>query len=68
MGVKKIVKPAVLITLGAWLFSTPTHHDDLRSAARIAVLGMMKDPEMNLLLADIIRDHLGGQPWTIQIN
>lgn len=65
-GVKKIVKPAVLMALGAWIFSTPTHHDDLRSAARIAVLGMMKDPDMNRLLADVIRDHLAGKPWTIR--
>ena len=64
-GVKKIVKPAVLGTLGVWRFSTPTHHDDLRSAARIAVLGMMKDPTMNRLLADVIRDHLDGKPWTV---
>jgi hypothetical protein len=64
-GVKKIVKPAVLTALGVWKFGTPTHHDDLRSAARIAVLGMMKDPSMNQLLADVIRDYIDGQPWSI---
>lgn len=64
-GVKKIVLPSVLQVLGAWQFSTPTHHQDLRSAARIAVLGMMKDPDMNRLLADVIRDHIDGKPWTI---
>lgn len=64
-GVKKIVLPSVLQVLGAWHFSTPTHHQDLRSAARIAVLGMMKDPDMNRLLADVIRDHIDGKPWTI---
>jgi hypothetical protein len=64
-GVKKIVKPAVLKVLGAWDFSTPTHHQDLRSAARIAVLGMLKDPDMNRVLADCIRDHIDGHPWRV---
>jgi hypothetical protein len=64
-GVKKIVKPSVLQVLGAWDFATPTHHQDLRSAARIAVLGMMKDQTMNTLLADVVRDHIDGKPWTI---
>jgi hypothetical protein len=62
-GIKKTVKPAVLQLLGAWKFSTPTHHDDLRSAARIAVLGMLK--EHNELLADVVRDHLDGKPWHV---
>lgn len=62
-GVKKTVKPAVLQALGVWKFSTPTHHDDLRSAARIAVLGMLK--EHNELLATVIRDHIDGNGWTI---
>lgn len=62
-GVKKTVKPAVLQALGVWKFSTPTHHDDLRSAARIAVLGMLK--EHNELLADVIRDYLDGRPWRV---
>jgi hypothetical protein len=62
-GVKKTVKPAVLQALGVWKFSTPTHHDDLRSAARIAVLGMLK--EHNELLADVIRDYIDGRPWRV---
>jgi hypothetical protein len=61
-GVKKTVKPAVLQALGVWKFSTPTHHDDLRSAARIAVLGMLK--EHNELLATVIRDHIDRNGWT----
>ncbi len=64
-GIKKVVRPAVLQALGVWQFSTPTHHDDLRSAARIAVLGMLKLPELNELLADVVRDHLDGKGWTV---
>lgn len=62
-GIKKTVKPEVLKLLGAWKFSTPTNHDDLRSAARIAVLGMLK--EHNALLADVVRDHLDGRSWRV---
>lgn len=63
MGIKTTVKRPVLELLGVWKFSTPTHHDDLRSAARIAVLGMLK--HHNELLADVVRDHLDGRPWRV---
>lgn len=67
-GVKKIVLPPVMRTLGVWRYSTPTHHDDLRSAARIALLGMYKDPGLNLLIATVIRDELDQKPWSIISN
>lgn len=66
MGIKTVVKTPVLKLLGVWSFSTPTHHQDLRSAARIAVLGMMKDDQLNLLLADVVRDHLDGRTWDVR--
>lgn len=62
-GIKKVVKRPVLEALGIWKFSTPTNHDDLRSAARILVLGMLK--EHNELLADVVRDHLDGRSWRV---
>lgn len=65
-GVKKVVKRKLLELLHLWSFSTPTHHADLRSAARIAVLGMLKDPEMNKLLSEIVRDHLNGDDWHVE--
>ena len=66
MGVKKVVRRPLMELLGVWKFSTPTHHQDLRSAARIALLGMMKDEQMNHLLADIVRDHLNGETWSVK--
>jgi hypothetical protein len=57
-GVKKIVLPSVMEVLGVQKFSTPTHHDDLRSAARIALLGMYKDTDLNRLVATVIKAHL----------
>lgn len=65
MGVKKVVKKSLMDLLGVWSFSTTTHHQDLRSAARIALFGMLKDDDMNRLLADIVSDHLKGDDWRV---
>lgn len=64
-GVKKVATEPLMKAMGLWHFKTPTHHQDLRSAARIALLGMMKDETQNQILADLIRAHLNGKPWTI---
>jgi hypothetical protein len=64
-GVKKVVRKSLMDLLGVWSFSTVTHHQDLRSAARIALLGMAKDGDMNRLLADIVRDHVEGRDWCV---
>lgn len=65
MGVKKVVKKSLMELLGVWSFSTVTHHQDLRSAARIALLGMLKNEETNRLLADVVKDHLLGGDWDV---
>lgn len=65
-GVKKVVKKPLMELLGVWKFSTATHHQDLRSAARIALLGMLKDEQMNRLLADVVLAHLKGRPWDVR--
>lgn len=67
-GVKQMVPREVLTLLGLWSFSIPTNHDDLRAAARIAVYGMMKDPTLNTLLADVIGDELDGKPWLVEVT
>lgn len=64
-GVKKVVRRDLLELLHCWKFSTVTNHDDLRSAARIAVLGMLKDEQHNRLLADFVRDFLDKKPWAV---
>ena len=65
-GVKKVVRRGLMELVGVWSFTTPTHHQDLRSAARIALLGMLKDKHMNVLLADVVRDHLAGDSWSVR--
>lgn len=67
-GVKTVVKRALMEACGVWKFSTPTHHDDLRSAARIALLGMLKDEEMNHLLFVVATCHNAGSPWHVELR
>ena len=65
-GVKKVVRQPLMELLGVWKFSTPTNHDDLRSAARIALLGALKDECLNRVLFEIVRDHLNGRTWHVR--
>ena len=64
-GVKKVIRPELMKLLHVWLFSTKTHHQDLRAAARIGLFGMVKDEHLNRVLADIVRDHLNGEDWKV---
>lgn len=61
-----VVPLTVLDLLGVWNFKTTSHHQDLRAAARIAVFGMMKDITLNRVLADAMRDAIGGDPWPVE--
>jgi hypothetical protein len=63
-GIKSVVRPQLLRLLAADRFTIPTRHSDLVSAARIAVLGMLKDEELNKLLSDVVLDHLQGSTWS----
>ena len=65
MGVTKTVPQPLMALLGAWTWPSVTHHQDLRSAARIALLGMMKDTVLNRLLAGTVEDHLDGRTWGV---
>jgi len=55
-GIKKVVTDDLLNLLELWKFALPSHHQDLRSAARIAVLGMLRDPVMNKELARYVEE------------
>lgn len=65
-GVKQVVRQPLMELLGVWKFPTSTHHQDLRSAARIALLGMLRDEQTNELLSDVVRDHLLGKSWYVR--
>jgi hypothetical protein len=63
MGVKQVVTDDLMKLLGVWQFRTASHHNDLRSAARIALLGVIKNPQMNQVLAGLVQDHIDGHSW-----
>jgi hypothetical protein len=64
-GVKKIIRKPLMDLLEVWNFNTPTHHQDLRAAARIALLGMVKDDTLNACLTQVVTDYLDGRRWDV---
>ena len=64
MGVKKLVTQPMMEALDVWRFPQSTHHQDLRSAARIAILGMLKQAETNQIVYRFVVDYLNNRPWT----
>lgn len=65
-GVKNVVPRALLELLNSWSFSTTSNHQDVRSAARIAILGMLKNETLNNLLAQVVLSKIeGDSPWVI---
>lgn len=64
-GVTKVVPATLMSLLGVWDWPQSTHHQDLRSAARIALLGMMKKTRLNEVLSTTVRDHLDGHTWEV---
>ena len=72
-GVKQVVTQPLMELLRLWVFPARTHHQDLRSAARIMLYGMMKDPHLNSILYEIVEDRLTSQregrkpSWTVII-
>lgn len=65
-GVRKVIKQELMELLDLWKFDTKTNHQDLRSAARIALLGMVKEDELNKVLFDMVEANLAGHPWKIE--
>lgn len=67
-GVKKVITTDLMKLLHVWTFSSKTHHQDLRSAARIAVLGMLLDPTLNSVLYLFTTDNTDGRDWNVRVN
>ncbi len=67
-GVKKVVRQPLMQLLHLWSFAQSTHHQDLRSAARIMLYGMLKNERLNQLLTTVVMDHCDGSSWTVHVN
>ena len=53
-GIKKTVTDGLMKLFGVWTFNQTSHHQDLRSAARIAMLGGLKHPHINTAMAKYV--------------
>jgi hypothetical protein len=61
-GVKNVVKPRVM---GMFGFEFPrTNHQDLESAARIALKLGYQDDDANTVISDFVLAEISGSPWT----
>jgi hypothetical protein len=67
-GVKKVVTQELMQLCHCWSFGTKTHHQDLRSAARIALLGMMQEPALNEVLYTYCTDTTEGRTWNVTVK
>jgi hypothetical protein len=68
-GIKRVVKPDLLKLLRSDKFSIASNHQDLLSAARIAVLGMLKDDTLNRVLSDVVRDQVVNSiDWKVDVS
>lgn len=53
-GIKKTVTDGLMKLFGVWTFSQSSHHQDLRSAARIGMLGGLKHDNVNIAMAKYV--------------
>ena len=60
MGVKKVVTNELMKLLGVYTFTQKSHHQDLRSAARIGLMGALKVEPFNRALYKIATKKLEG--------
>lgn len=59
-GVNTLIPSGLMRIFDVWSFPVVTNHNDLRSAARIALLGMLKDEELRKFLSNIVSEFLAG--------
>jgi hypothetical protein len=65
-GVNTLIPRPVLDLFGVGKFPVTTHHNDLVSAGKIALLGMLKESEdYRHLVSWPVRAELDGDPWAV---
>lgn len=69
-GVNTLVPVEVQKLFGVHRFPVTTHHNDLNSAGKVALLGMSQDKGGVLrgLASTVVRDALIGQPWVVTVH
>lgn len=66
-GINTLIPVEVQKLWGVHKFPVSTHHNDLNSAGKIALLGMLQDKGgvLRELLSRPVRDQLNGNPWVV---
>ncbi len=66
-GINTLIPVAVQQLFGVHKFPISTHHNDLNSAGKIALLGMLKDKDAGLrdLISLVVVDAIAGVPWAV---
>ncbi len=67
-GINTLIPKTVLAVFGSDVFPVSTHHNDLVSAGKIALLGMLQDKHdrgYRQLISDIVGSFLAGKPWGV---
>lgn len=62
MGVKRVVSDRMLRMFDLFDVKT-TNHRDIQAAARIMLLGAVKDEQLNEVIYQFITDHIDDNPW-----
>lgn len=66
-GINTLIPVPVQRIFGVAKFPVTTHHNDLVSAGKIALLGMLQDKEGTLrnLISNVVLHELKKHPWTV---
>lgn len=65
-GIRQVVTDDTLKLFQCWTFAQKTNHQDLRSAARVALKRGIADELTNDVLTEFVLDHLvRGMPWSL---
>lgn len=70
-GINTLVPVAVQKCFGVAKFPVTTHHNDLVSAGKIAILGMMQDKsqrDLRDLASRVVGAELRGEPWDVIVH
>lgn len=62
-GSRQIISDDTMKLVNCWKFTPVSHHQDQRSAARIALYGLVKEADWNTVLFQFVYDQHSGNAW-----
>lgn len=70
-GINTLIPVMVQKVFGVHKFPVTTHHNDLNSAGKIALLGMLQDKSqhsLRLLISRVVQDELHNRAWAVTLH